>query len=81
MEAAAATSCCKQLLFRTVLTVSCEPDHVEEAVVAAAATSCCKQLLFRTVLTIPGEPDPVEEAVVAAAAIQAAVYSFCLGLC
>ena len=60
-----------------MLTKAGEPDHVE----AAAATSCCKQLLFRTVLTIPGEPDPVEEAVVAAAAIQAAVYSFCLGLC
>ena len=69
MVAAAATSCCKQLLFRTVLTIPGEPDPVEEAVVAAAAIQAAVhiQLLFRTVLTIAGEPGPVEAAVIAAA--------------
>ena len=36
MIAAAARSCCIQLLFRTVLTIAGEPGPVEAAVIAAA---------------------------------------------
>ena len=75
MIAAAARSCCIQLLVKTVLTMAAEPDHVEEAVIAAAARSCCIQLLFRTVLTIAGELDHVEAAVIAAAATYKLLYT------